>query len=98
MPDGSEIESTPAQDPLPKLALRVGERPSGEKFAEVMHGDFALGELPIARWSLTGAPERFGELSITVHVETADIYGGTFRDVPAGRREQRERGIDPDAR
>jgi hypothetical protein len=99
MPDGSEIETdAPAEDPLPWLALRVRELPNGEKVAEVMHNDFALGVLPLTGWKLEGSPERFGVLTVGVQVETADIYGGTFKSVPAGRRAQRERGVDPDAR
>lgn len=99
MPDGSEIEQeAPAEDPLPWLALRVRELPDGEKVAEVMHNDFALGLLPVTGWTLKGTPQSYGELTISVQVETADIYGGTFKSVPEGRRAQRERGVDPDAR
>lgn len=90
--------AVPAADPLPWLALRVRELPDGQKVAEVMHNDFSLGLLPVTGWTLKGTPESFGELTVSVAVESADIYGGTFRNVPAGRREQRERGIDPDVR
>ena len=91
MADGSEIETdAPAEDPLPLLSLRVVETPGGKQTVRVMHADFALGELPVSSWSAGAKANEFGELTVTVPVETADIYGGYPRATRARD--------DPDAR
>jgi hypothetical protein len=90
---------TPTDD-LPWLSLRVRELPDGQKVAEVMHKDFALGLLPLHGWTLDGGPERYGTLTVRLSVEEATVRAGEFRSEPlppaalrtAGLREGRTDG------